>query len=212
MSFRSRIALLHDEPLIRAGLEATLRTCDDLQVLAIKPDAPGALSTLLTMDAIVADRDNGIRIARTNSRARVLIVTADESEISIRRAMEAGVRGYLLLDSTTDAIVRALQRILRGDSAVDSRAAGKMLESLKAEKLTNRELDVLHLLMRGMSNKQISAHLGISVGTTKSHMKQLLNKLNASSRTEAAAIVQRRGLLPPNRASGGWEIAPINPG
>jgi DNA-binding NarL/FixJ family response regulator len=149
---------------------------------------------------VLADCEMGIRLARsrdTNERttAHIVIVTDDESEASIRRAMEVGVRGYLLLGATPASIVEAIHCVTRGGTALDPVVASKMLDSLSGVPITSRELQVLGLLMAGLSDKAIAHRLGIRPGTAKCHVKRLLEKLNARSRTEAVAIAQRRGLV-----------------
>ena len=123
-------------------------------------------------------------------------MTNDESEVGIRGAMEAGARGYILLSSTLECVVQAVRRVGRGGTAIDPRVVAKMLDSLNGNKLTEREIEVLRLIMLGQTNKAIAEQLGIAVGTAKCHVKQLMAKLNARSRTEAASIAQRRGLVP----------------
>jgi DNA-binding NarL/FixJ family response regulator len=109
--------------------------------------------------------------------------------------MRAGVRGYLLLTTPVDELVRALRRIHTGDTVVDPGVAAKIADSFSGRALTLREIDVLGLVMVGLSDKAIAKRLMRSVGTVKSHMKSLLAKLDAASRTEAAAIARRRGLV-----------------
>jgi DNA-binding NarL/FixJ family response regulator len=199
MFVRSRIAVTHRDPLIRAGLGATLQACADFEVHTVPAEpAPAQRRRLEKMDVVLADCEDGIRLAQTekSSARRVLIVTRDDSEANIRLAVNAGVRGYLLLGSTLESIIQAVRTVARGGSAIDPVAATRIVESLTAEKLTPRELDVLALLTRGMRNKSIAKHLGITPGTAKTHVKHVLTKLHAASRTEAVFIGQRRGLLP----------------
>ena len=190
------VLVAHREPLIRAGLESALGKCSDLDVHCASEE-----QALQANDqkAIVADCEAGIRLALAGREAGppVLIVTTDDSEVSIRRAIAAGVRGYLLPGSTLESVVQAVRSVARGGTAIDPVVAAKMLQSLNGETLTCRELEVLRLLMEGLGNKVIAQELGIALGTAKSHVKNLLAKLNATSRTEVVAIAQRRGLLPP---------------
>lgn len=200
MLARSRITVTHQDPLIRAGLGITLQACADLEVHTVAADLIAKQRRSLEgMDVVLADCEDGIRLAQAgkSSAFRVLIVTADASEANIRLAVAAGVRGYLLLPgSTLESIVQAVRTVARGGSAIDPVAATRMMESFTAEKLTPRELDVLTLLTRGMRNKAVAQHLGITPGTVKSHVKHVFAKLHATSRMEAVLIAQRRGLLP----------------
>jgi DNA-binding NarL/FixJ family response regulator len=213
-----KVLIAHGEPLVAAGLQYALKSHDEFEV-AMSP----ARSEKLTSDAVppnaidvvLADCDTGVHLARS-ARAtgyRILIVTQDESEASIRRAMEAGVRGYLLLGSTLEAVVQAVRCVVRGGTALDPVAATKMLDSLNGNPITKRELEVLSLLMLGLPDKVIAHRLGISVGTSKCHVKQLLTKLDADTRTEAVAIAQRRGLVPPetSRRRPASTVLPLEP-
>lgn len=187
------VLIAHREPLIQLGLESALRRCEDLHVQTMGERRPSAF------DVAVTDLDIGMELARSThgSSIRVLIVTNDESELAIRGAIEAGIRGYLLAGSTPESLTHAVRRVGRGGTAIDPRALTKMIDSLKGDSLTNREIDVLRLIVLGQRNKVVAEQLGIAVETVKCHVKQLMAKLNARSRTEAASIAQRRGLIPP---------------
>ncbi|MBS0420983.1 MAG: response regulator transcription factor [Proteobacteria bacterium] len=195
--------IAHRTPVVCAGLEAALRAQGgDFEIGSLGP-LPGSTrfeESQIKSDRIVviADCETGMQLAisRYASRCRVLIMTQDDTEASIRRAMEAGIRGYLLLTSTLDAVVRAIRCVHDGGTALDPAVAAKMVDSFAGDPLTSREVDVLGLLMLGLSDKEIAKRLERSVGTVKTHLKALRAKLNASSRTEAVAIAQRRGLLP----------------
>jgi DNA-binding NarL/FixJ family response regulator len=189
---RVRVLIAHSEPLLSAGLESALRCQAEMEIVT----ATDAFQSYF--DVALADCDTGVQLARAGCTGnhRVVIVTSDESEISIRRALEAGVRGYLLLDATPESVVQTVRRVMNGGTVFDPKAATRMLESLGHSQITKRELDVLRLLTVGLSDKAIARHLGIGVQTSKSHVRRILAKLEAGSRTQAAAIAQRRGLVP----------------
>ena len=196
-----KILIAHSELLVAAGLHATLMRHEDLDVtMALAPlDADSAPYD--HADVILADCETGIHIARSMQSSgqqtgpRVVIVTQDEREISIRRAIEGGVRGYLFLGTTPALIVQAVRNAARGGTVMDPIAASKMIDSLNGDTITRRELEVLSLVMLGSPNKIIASRLGIAVGTVKCHVKRLLAKLDARSRAEAAAIARQRGLV-----------------
>jgi DNA-binding CsgD family transcriptional regulator len=167
---------------------------------------------------VVTDCDIGVAVSERSSGCRVLIVTNDDTEASIRRAMEVGTHGYLLLTSTLDAVVRAVRCVISGGTALDPMIATKIVDIFTDRGLTDRELDVLRLMMLGLSNKAIANSIARSVGTVKSHVKAVRAKLNVTSRTEAVAVAQRRGLVPkgiairrPGPAAGekGYPAAPL---
>jgi two-component system NarL family response regulator len=125
----------------------------------------------------------------------VLILTDDDSEVSIRRAVELGVGGYMPLSSGVESVVRAVRCLHNGGTAIAPNVVTKMAMSLQSRGLTQREVEVLRLIMQGLSDKAIARRLQRSVGTARSHVKAILMKLKASSRVEAVAIARRRGLV-----------------
>ena len=212
-----RVLVAHNEPLLAAGLEAALRDTNEFEVLT---SAPCCLENLAgdthdRIDVVLSDCKTGVHFARQmRSRRRpvtgqrVVIVTQDDSETSIRHAMEAGVKGYLLQSVTTrDSVVQAVRSAARDRITLDPIAATRIADSLMGETLTDRELEVLQVVAQGLTDKVIAARLGISVGTTKCHVKRVLVKLGAATRTQAAAIAQRRGLV-----RLGVPLAPAEPG
>jgi DNA-binding NarL/FixJ family response regulator len=144
----------------------------------------------------VTDSEEGMRLAAQCGRGcRVLILTDDESEVSIRRAVELGVSGYLPLSSSVESVVHAVRCIHNGGTAMAPTAIAKMTMSLQSRDLTRREVDVLRLIMQGLPDKIMAQRLSRSVETVKSHVRSILVKLKASSRVEAVAIARSRGLV-----------------
>lgn len=195
---RLKVLITHGTPLVRAGLEAALRSQDDLEIVA--PTTGSDLTESGELDhagVVVADCDTGLPLAahRAATGCRVLIVTNDDTETSIRRAMEVGACGYLLMSSPLDMLVRAVRCVIDGGTALDPLVATRMRDSLKSPQLTARELEVLHLMTEGLSDKQIARRIARSTGTVKSHVKSVLTKLDTARRTEAVAVARRRGLL-----------------
>jgi DNA-binding NarL/FixJ family response regulator len=186
------VLIAHSQPLIQLGLQAALGSCEDLRLLS------GCNLEIASFDVAVTDLDRGMRLmsGEQGRTRRVLVVTDDESEVRIRRAMEAGILGYLPVSSTPENVAQAVQRVGHGSVAIDPRALTRMIESLNGSQLTDREMEVLRLIALGRSNKAVANQLGMAVGTAKHHVKQLLAKLSARSRTEAASIARRRGLVP----------------
>ena len=125
----------------------------------------------------------------------MLILSDDDSEVSIRRAVELGISGYLPLSSRVESVVHAVRCIHNGGTAIAPDIMTKMAMSLRSRGLTQREVEVLRLIMQGLADKAIAHRLERSVGTARSHVKAILMKLKASSRVEAVAIARRRGLV-----------------
>lgn len=191
-----RIAIEHNEPLVDHGLRALLKVYGDL-LICTKPSA----TLPLEVDVVVADFDSAIHILREprvadSVRPRVVVLTANEKERDIRLALAAGVSGYQLMGCRPDELVASVRIAAGGRRYLCSRVAQRVAESLTHESLTSRELDVLRLVARGCANQAVATELDIGVGTVKTHVKSILSKLDARSRTHAAQLAHVRGLVP----------------
>ena len=126
---------------------------------------------------------------------RCLIVTDSTRSWQVRQALEHGVQGVVGADCSLQELRRAVHSVHQGQRFLCEAASASMVESLVQESLTPREMDVLKLLGEGLDNKTISARLRIALGTVKTHVKAVLEKLDASSRTQAVASALQRGLI-----------------
>ena len=202
MSIADRIKVLiaHRNPLVSAGLEVAFAVERDFDVASVDVGRVQALGEdcLDRVKVVIADCETALALIAPGLRrgCRVLIVTDDVSEASIRRAVELGAGGYLLLSSSLEAVLSGVRCVSGGGTALDPVVTTKMITSLAGDSLTPREVDVLRLMMEGLSDKAIANSLDRSVGTAKAHVKAILAKLDAGSRTEAVAIARRRGLVP----------------
>lgn len=204
-----RVLVLHQDPLISAGAVTTLRQQADFEVIAGESGSTSTENQIghrsnQNTDVIVADYRAGLEIMADTRRevaakgtrpATVLIVTKCEGEYQIRRALELGVRGYLLLGCSLQELAEAVRALHRGSRYIGAVVAQHIAESVALEWPTERETEVLRLLAIGHCNKSIALKLDIAVGTVKSHVKAILQKLDVATRTEAAAVADRRGLL-----------------
>jgi DNA-binding NarL/FixJ family response regulator len=198
---RSKVAVSHRDPLLRAGIASTLSAHADFDVstqcVQVSAEAPPPF------DVIVADYDNGLRLARDTARApragsppaHVMVLTTVDREADIRRAVDAGVRGYLLLDAEPKELVEGVAALARGSRYWCHSVAMRMADSLQHIGLTTRETEVLQLVVDGEPNKTIARQLQIEIGTVKSHIGAIMSKLGATSRTHAARIATTRGLV-----------------
>jgi DNA-binding NarL/FixJ family response regulator len=152
---------------------------------------------LSSADVVVADYDFGLRLIESAGAgsSRVMILTHSTSEAKICHALEKGVRGYVLLGGSLQNLVDGLRSIHAGGVAVGPLVVSRMADWMKHQTLTRRQEEILRQLMLGFSNKIIARKLALAIGTVKAHVKAILHKLDAKSRTEAAAIAQRRGIL-----------------
>jgi len=189
--------VVHADEVLAAGIRAVLGSADEFEVIPkwSEGDASPAGKHAHSANIIVADYRTGLRLmAGPKTNGSVLIVATSDGEMYVRRALQAGVRGFLLHECRSAELIEAVRTLSRGGTALSASVGARIAESMAYEELTPRESAVLRGLMRGSSNKAIARELAISIGTAKSHVKAILSKLKAASRTEAVAVAQRRGL------------------
>jgi len=189
-SARIRILILHDEPLLHAGLAALCAAAPDMEVV---PPAPHRVGTRPACDVVVADLAQALDAA--GGAARVVAVTGALRERDIRGAFEAGVLGYLQPSCAVDELLQAVRLAHRGARHLGPEAAARLADSFARDHLTPREEAVLALVVEGLSNKSIAQRLDIALGTVKAHLKGAFAKLGVRGRTEAVVVAERRGLL-----------------
>ena len=207
LSGRIRILVVHDDPVASAGLCAAFSQCGDFE-LAADDGSLGADSSMAIrhgppdVDVIVADYSHGVSIAARAPRhpasarnPRVMVLASIDREWEIRSALECGVRGYILVGCSLSELADGVRAVHRGARHLSSQVAARLAESMSIEALTVREEAVLRLVVEGLCNKAIGRRLGIAVGTVKSHLKSAFDKLRVDSRTQAVAVVERRGIL-----------------
>jgi two-component system NarL family response regulator len=188
---RRNVLVMHREPLLCAGISAALREHGDFEVFAQCVDA--SQEDTQRFDVIVTDYDNGLRLG--GAAARILVLTSLDREADIRRAIQGGVHGYLLLDTAPAELAAGVAAVARGTRYLCRSVALRMADSLTRTELTARESEVLQLVADGESNKGIARQLQIEIGTVKAHMSAIMGKLGATSRTHAASIATMRGLV-----------------
>lgn len=193
---RLRVGVHHGSPLVNAGLIQLLLKRPDLSVL----DAAEALRA----DVLITDHPTAVALLSAQSRGGqrtppLLVLSPTQREREVRQALELGVQGYLTLGCAPDEILDAVRAVGRGLRWLGAEAAARMADSMAQALLTPREEQVLRLLVAGCSNKLIGQRLNLALGTVKTHVKAILQKLEARSRTEAISICLQRGLLSPER-------------
>jgi two-component system NarL family response regulator len=125
----------------------------------------------------------------------VIVLTTFDTDADLSNAIKAGAKGYLLKDAPREELLSSIRRVHSGETVIPASLLTKLTAGLSAESLTDRELEVLTLLARGKSNKEIGTTLNISESTVKSHLRNIFTKLNVLSRTEAIASASRQGLV-----------------
>ncbi|MGJ7506406.1 LuxR C-terminal-related transcriptional regulator [Variovorax sp. GT1P44] len=195
------VLVMYHDPIVCAGLVAALRQEANFEILVHGVDNPASSS--LPIDVVIADYANAMLLAEIDVRKthgqlaepRILALTARDREADIRRALQAGIRGYLLLGGSLHELIDAVRAVGNGARCLCPAVAERLAESLAGVTLTLRENEVLRLVAEGQSNKAIAKLLAIELGTVKSHVSAIMTKLGASSRTQAASIAVNRGLV-----------------
>jgi two-component system NarL family response regulator len=135
------------------------------------------------------------RITRDLPEVRILALSTYDGDADIRRALEAGARGYLLKDMLLTQLVSAVRAVHAGDRVLPSLLAERLLGHSFEPELTERELEVLALVARGLGNKEIARKISRSSETVKAHLKSIVTKLGVANRTEAVTVALARGLI-----------------
>lgn len=200
-----RILVADDHPTTREGLALILDHEADMAVVAQARDGAEAVALFAEHRPDVAIVDlqmpkmGGVAateaILRAQPGARVVLFTTYDGDDDVYRGLRAGAKAFLLKDSPTEELLRAIRAVHAGQGYVSHGAGVRLAERAMLPQLTPRELAVLRLVARGRANKEIGAVLGLSEGTVKSHLNAITSKLGATGRTDAALIATRRGLL-----------------
>jgi two-component system NarL family response regulator len=200
-----RLLIADDHVTVLEGLSAIIGRQPDMQVVAEAADGRQAVDlwrehrpdvTLLDLRMPTLDGVGAIEaIRREDASARVIVLTTYDTDTEILRAIKAGAKAYLLKDARREELLDGIRRVNRGETCIPAALVQKLTTGLSSESLTGRELNVLELLARGKSNKEIGANLYISETTVKSHLRSIFRKLNVLSRTEAITVASRRGLV-----------------
>jgi len=200
-----RVLIADDHVTVLEGLAAMIGRQPDMVVVAEAADGQEAIDLWITHRPAVTLLDlrmpklDGVdvieEIRKRDSSARIIVLTTYETDTEILRAIKAGTKAYLLKDARREELLDCIRRVNRGETCFPASLIEKVTTGLSSEALTGRELNVLELLARGKSNKEIGVSLYISETTVKSHLRSIFKKLNVLSRTEAISVAGRRGLI-----------------
>lgn len=206
---RLRILLVDDHPVVRHGLTAMFADRSDMEVVAEATDGQEALDVLASetgvdvvlmdlrmssgMDGVTATR----RITELDTPPPVLVLTTYDTDADILAAVEAGATGYMLKDAPPNQLCEAVHAAARGQTALAPDIANRLMARLRSPSpaLSRRELEILGLLARGLSNQAISRELFISEATVKTHLVHVFDKLGVGNRTAAITTAIQRGLI-----------------
>ncbi len=207
-----RILIADDHTIVRKGLKVLLATEPDMQVIGEAGDGAEAVEKagslkpdVILMDLVMPKMD-GIEATRAVTAAlpgtKILVLTSFAADDKVFPAVKAGALGYLLKDSSPEELLEAIRRVHRGEPSLEPSIARKVLQEISSpgqgkqttDPLTERELDVLKRIAQGMSNKEIAAALFVAEWTVRSHVSNILAKLQLASRTQAALYALRSGI------------------
>ncbi|MFN7209838.1 MAG: response regulator [Aggregatilineales bacterium] len=205
-----RVLIVDDHAVVRQGLKMFLSLDSELEIVGEAVDGKQAVALarelqpdVVLMDLLmpVMDGVTAISILRREvPETEIVALTSVLEDNAVIGAIRAGAIGYLLKDTESDELIRAIKAAANGQVQLSPKAAARLMREVRTsesfEALTERETEVLRLLARGLSNKAIAQALVIGEKTVKTHVSNILSKLNVSSRTQAALYAARMGLVP----------------
>ncbi len=200
-----RVLCVDDHPLLREGIAALVKSQRDMKLVAEAGSGREALLSfrehrpdVTLMDLRLPDMsgiDTMIAIRSEFPDARILMLTTFEGDVEIRRALEAGARGYMLKSMPPRDLIEGIRQVHAGKKRIPPEVGSHLAEHMGEEGLTAREVEVLQHIAGGNRNQDIAQQLFISEETVKVHVKHIMEKLGASDRTQAVAIAIRRGII-----------------
>jgi DNA-binding NarL/FixJ family response regulator len=202
---RIRVFSVDDHPLLREGIAAIINNQPDMTMVAQSASGQDAIQQfklhqpdVTLMDLRLPDM-NGIDVM-TGIRAefpeaRIIMLSTFEGDVEIKRALEAGARGYMLKSMPPKELVEVIRQVHAGKKRIPPQLAAELAEHMADEALTTREIEVLGQIAGGNRNRDIAEQLFISEETVKVHIKHIMEKLGANDRTQAVAIGIRRGII-----------------
>ena len=197
--------MIDDQAVVRQGFVALINTVPDMEVIAEGINGQQAIDlykehrpdvTLIDLRMPVVGGVEAITTIRQNfPDARLIVLTTYDGDEDIYRSLQAGARGYLLKDVFFEELETAIRAVHGGSRHIPAAIAMRLAERMASSDLTSREMEVLELIVRGQSNKEIGASLTISEATVKSHINNILSKLGVTDRTQAVTTALQRGLV-----------------
>lgn len=200
-----RIMVVDDHPAVRIGLAGLLEKVSEFEIAALAANGAEAIRlfhdhrpdiTLMDlcmpiMDGIIATES----ILRDVADARIIILTSYGGDEDVYRSLRAGAKSYILKDTSIENLVDTIHSVHQGCRHLSSEIATKLADRVHQSELTDRELEVLHIICEGKTNDEIASALRISMGTVKTHINRILSKLQVSDRTQAVVRAFKCGLV-----------------
>jgi two-component system, NarL family, response regulator len=200
-----KVLIVDDHPLVRVGISTVVNQQPDMTIAAEADSGPRALDLFRQHqpDVVLMDLrlrgDSGAQVTAAIRAefpgARVLVISNYDGDEDIHQALASGAMGYLFKSVVEDELVDAIREINSGRRYLPKGVAARLSENRSGQHLTRREDEILHLLGRGLSNRELGQVLGVSEDTVKTHLKSLFRKLEVSDRAEAVREALRRGFI-----------------
>ena len=203
-----RILITDDHPVVRAGLSGMISAESGFEVIGEAGNGKEAIALIaelkpdvVLMDLRMPEMDGVTAIEHIKADypdVQILVLTTYESDADILRAIETGATGYLLKDTPREELFGAILLVAEGKSPLDPGVATRLMQRMRGsdeEGLSTREIEVLELVARGTSNKEIAKQLWVSETTVKSHMLHIFDKLGVTDRTAAVTAALKRGII-----------------
>jgi two-component system NarL family response regulator len=205
MSGKIKLLIVEDHHIVRQGLIALLNSVPDMDVVAEASDGKVGVELfrkhqpdVTLMDLRLPNLGGAEAVAKIRAdfpEARIIVLTTFDGDEDIYRALQAGARGYLLKGMFGDELLDAIRAVHAGKTRIPPVVAERLAGRVGGQELTGRELEVLGLIVRGQSNKEIGGSLSISEATVKTHINSILGKMGVTDRTQAATTAIQRGLV-----------------
>jgi len=200
-----RILVVDDHFVVRMGLSGSINMEEDMTVVAEASNGQQAIQLyrqqtpdIVLMDLRLPVMDGtatAMAICKEHPEARIIMLSTYDGDEEIYRSFQAGVRSYLLKSVSREELLAAIRAVHGGQRYIPPVVAGRLAERVPFSELSSREMEVLRLIVKGMSNKEIAAALNITEVTTKLHVGHILSKLKVNDRTQAATSALQRGII-----------------
>jgi two-component system, NarL family, response regulator len=200
-----RIMVVDDHPIVRSGLVLMINYTPNMEIVVEANNGLEAielfrqqLPDVTLMDLRMPEMSGADAIAAIHqefTEAKIIVLTTYDGDEDIYKGLKAGAKGYIFKNAPVDEIIRAIKVVNEGRKYIPPEVGEKLSERLNRPQLSNRELDVLKLVAKGLNNQQIASELYISESTVKYHINSVLSKLGVSDRTQATLVAIKRGIV-----------------
>ncbi|HMF74680.1 MAG TPA: response regulator transcription factor [Bryobacteraceae bacterium] len=200
-----KVLCVDDHPVVLDGLSALIAMQPDIEIAATAPNGEKALQAFQEHKPDVTIVDLRLpdmsgfelieRIRDLDAGAKVIVLSSYDGDADIQRALDAGAQGYVAKGLVRDELLNAIRTVFRGGRHIPAAIAQRLVEYIRDDAVSGREVQVLLLVAKGKRNKEIAAELSIAEDTVKMHVRNIFSKLNVTDRTEAVTVALRRGII-----------------